>query len=222
MRRRPRRRSCYLFLRLGLAFTRTRSSAPTVNVRHDNFIPSPRYIEFHSRGRLPHWQVDEAVYFLTFRLRDSLSRDAVIALRDERERLLRGSSKMDRAKLDAAFSLRLDNALDAGYGSCLLREHAELVASALKHFDRVRYQLHAWCVMPNHVHVMAYVERGREVPGIVQGWKSYTSHVIARGVIWQREYFDRVIRSPREFEGTAKYIRGNPGKAGLVNWPWVG
>ena len=191
-------------------------------MRHDNFIPTPRYVDLKSRGHLPHWLVDDAVYFITFRLRDSLPRDVVLDLRDERERLLRGASRIDRAKLDRAFSLQLDGHLDAGTGSCLLRQHGEVVANALKHFDRIRYELQAWCVMPNHVHVLAYIERGKDVPGIVQGWKSYTAHVIRRGVIWQREYFDRVIRSPRELEDTGAYIRNNPSKAGWKEWPWVG
>lgn len=86
--------------------------------------------------------------------------------------------------MDSAFALRLDLYLDRGSGSCLLREHAELVANALRHFDGTRYALHAWCVMPNHVHVLFHVERGRDVPRILHSWKSYTSHEIGRGEIW--------------------------------------
>jgi REP element-mobilizing transposase RayT len=141
----------------------------------------------------------------------------------ERERMLRGCpTTFERARLDTAFGVRFDRELDQNFGSCVLREHADLVANALMHFDRQRYELHAWCVMPNHVHVMLYVDRGDDVPKIVHSWKSYTAHEIGRGVIWQREYFDRVIRSPREFGDTRAYIRANPWKAGLASWPWVG
>jgi REP element-mobilizing transposase RayT len=76
--------------------------------------------------------------------------------------------------------------------------------------------------MPNHVHVMVYVALGRDVPEILHSWKSYTAHEIGRGVIWQREYFDRLIRSPAEFADTRAYIHANPAKAGLKNWQWVG
>ena len=185
-------------------------------MRHDNFIPN---VTIHSRGRLPHWQADDAVYFITFRLCDSLPREIARELHLERERLLRS---MDRALVDRAFGIRLDQYLDQGTGSCLLRDHAELIAGALQHFHRSRYELHAWCVMPNHVHVMLHVSRGRDVPAIVHSWKSYTAHRIGRSVIWQREYFDRIVRNPREFEETARYIRDNPFKAGLKDWPWVG
>jgi REP element-mobilizing transposase RayT len=192
-------------------------------VRHDNFIPDARVMRPHSRGRLPHWRVDNAVYFLTFRLRDSLPREIARQLFEDRNQMLRGcTTTFERARLDAAFGIRLDRELDENYGSCVLREHGELVSNALKHFDGARYQLHAWCVMPNHVHVMIYVELGDDVPKIVHSWKSYTPHAIAQGVIWQREYFDRVIRSPREFSDTCGYIRRNPAKAGLLHWPWVG
>ena len=136
--------------------------------------------------------------------------------------MLRNASTPDRARIDQAFGVRLDRELDQGYGSCLLHEHAETVAKAIKHFNGQRYELHAWCVMPNHVHVMVQIARGEDLPRVVHSWKSYSAHEIGRGVIWQREYFDRVIRSPAEFNETAAYIRANPWKAGLRNWAWVG
>ena len=189
-------------------------------MRHDNFISD---VQIRSRGRLPHWQVDNAAYFVTFRLRDSLPREVARELFLERERMLRAcTTTTERARLDIAFSVRLDRELDRGRGSCVLREHGEIVANALRYFDRVRYELHAWCVMPNHVHVLLHVERGADLPNIVHSWKSYTAHRIDRGVIWQREYFDRVIRSVPELNDTRQYIRANPAKAGLMHWPWVG
>lgn len=193
------------------------------DLRYDNFIPSARVIDQRSRGRLPHWRVDDATYFITFRLRDSLPVSVARDLFTERDAILRKcSSATARARLDDAFGLRLDKYLDAGSGSCLLREHGALVADALRHFDQSRYELHAWCVMPNHVHAMIHVQSGDEVPRIVHSWKSFTAHQIGRGPIWQREYFDRVIRSPAEFSRTAGYIRANPAKAGLLDWPWAG
>ena len=136
---------------------------------------------------------------------------------------MRGTrSVAERARLDSVFDLRVDYGLDEARGSCILREHGELVASALRHFDGKRYELQSWCVMPNHVHVMVYIAKGADLPKIVHSWKSWTSHQIGRGVIWQREYFDRVIRSPQELSNTRQYIRSNPSKAGLRDWPWVG
>lgn len=192
-------------------------------MRHDNFIPEARIVDHRSRGRLPHWRVDDAIYFITFRLRDALPRDVAAQLFRERDHALRAcETAAQRADLDEAFAVRLDGELDSGHGCCLLREHGDLIASTLLYFDETRYRLHAWSVMPNHVHVPLHVGRGDDVPKIVHSWKSYTAHQIGRGVIWQREYFDRVIRSPREYAETKGYIRRNPAKAGLIDWPWVG
>ena len=46
--------------------------------------------------------------------------------------------------------------LDAGHGACHLRnpQCAEIVQNGLFHFAGLRYDLHAWCVMPNHVHTL--------------------------------------------------------------------
>ncbi|HVE71382.1 MAG TPA: transposase [Thermoanaerobaculia bacterium] len=192
-------------------------------MRHDNFIPDARIITARSRGRLPHWQVDDAVYFITFRLRDALPRDVARQLFLERQHMLRNcETTAERARLDIAFGIRLDRELDAHRGSCLLRVHGDLVANALKYFDGSRYELHAWCVMPNHVHVMFHITAGADVPLVLHSWKSYTAHRIGKGVIWQREYFDRVVRSPQEFNETAAYIRANPASAGLSDWRWIG
>ncbi|HYR29492.1 MAG TPA: transposase [Thermoanaerobaculia bacterium] len=128
----------------------------------------------------------------------------------------------ERARLDAAFALRFDRELDSGRGACILREYAPIVAGALQYFDGSRYELRAWCVMPNHVHVLLHVERGDAVPKIVHSWKSFTAHAIGRGVIWQREYFDRLVRGVEDYGRTTAYIRANPAKAGLGAWPWVG
>jgi REP element-mobilizing transposase RayT len=191
------------------------------SLRYDNFIHNLKAIA--SRGRLPHWQAHDAIYFVTFRLRDSLPVDIVRGLVLEREHLARTcENATDRSKLDAAFSVRLDHELDVGRGSCLLREHAELVANALCHFDGLRYELHAWCVMPNHVHVMLRVNDGADLQRIIHSWKSFTAHRIGRGVIWQREYFDRVVRGPADYVRMKAYVRANPRKAGLIDWPWIG
>ncbi len=76
--------------------------------------------------------------------------------------------------------------------------------------------------MPNHVHAMFYLERGADLPKVLHSWKSWTSHKIRCGNVWQREYFDRMIRGPRDYNETQAYIRRNPEKAGLQKWPWVG
>ncbi len=194
-------------------------------MRHDNFIYTDKRFVRKSRGRLPHWQLDEATYSITFRLRDSLPRDVAAALIREREQSIRLTmNPSERAEADRLFSIKLDSHLDQGHGSCILRcdRNAQIVADALRYFDRVRYELHAWCVMPNHVHAMMYLQHGEDLEHVLHSWKSFTAHEVGQGVIWQREYFDRIVRDAEDYWSTRSYVLNNPFKAGLRNWKWVG
>ena len=189
-------------------------------MRHDNFIAD---VHIRSRGRLPHWETDNGIFFVTFALNDAVPRHVALSMYAERDRLLATArTSVDRARVGAEFSRRIDGELDAAHGSRLLREHGGVVAGALQHFDGSRYVLHAWCVMPNHVHVVFELERGKELAAVLHSWKSFSAHRIGRGAIWQAEYFDRLIRDEREYVDTVAYVRGNPAKAGLRDWPWVG
>jgi hypothetical protein len=94
---------------------------------------------WYSRGYLPHFDSPETVQFVTFRLADSLPKAAAQALAMLPDNLA-----------------QTDERLDAGWGACWLgqSEIAELVEGALLHFDKDRYRLLAWCIMPNHVHAV--------------------------------------------------------------------
>ena len=74
--------------------------------------------------------------------------------------------------------------MDAGFGSCLLREpqFAKLVEDALKHFDSVRYRLMAWVVMPNHVHVLFEAMAPWTMAKVVWSWKVWTGRRILEGL----------------------------------------
>ena len=55
---------------------------------------------------------------------------------------------------------------------------------------------------------------------MVGGGKKFTARNINRslgksGSLWQKDYFDRIIRDWGHFARVARYIRGNPKKAGL-------
>jgi REP element-mobilizing transposase RayT len=194
-------------------------------MRHDNFIVPDRRFVRRSRGRLPHWELDDSTYSVTIRLRDSLPKHISIALLQEREQMMRLTmTPAERCEVDRLFSLKLDSCLDEGHGSCIFRDdaNAAIVAGALQYFDGERYDLYAWCVMPNHIHAMFHLQRGADLERVLHSWKSYTAHSIGRGVIWQREYFDRIVRDAEDFWSTRNYVLNNPFKAGLRNWKWVG
>ncbi len=103
---------------------------------------------------------------------------------------------------------------------------ATAIAESLKHFADQRYDLIAWCVMPNHVHVVFTPFAGETLDDILHSWKSYTAHraceMLRLTRFWAREYFDRIIRNGRDLANTIAYVRNNPSKARLTDWPWIG
>jgi len=131
--------------------------------------------------------------------------------------------------------LAIDAWLDAGHGCAALRHPAMAaqVQDSLLRFDGQRYRLLAWCVMPNHVHVM--IEPATTLARIVQSWKSYTGRwALAQNAdlglglpghhLWMRDYWDRYIRDQAHFCAVRDYIHANPVQAGLCAapelWPW--
>ncbi len=119
--------------------------------------------------------------------------------------------------------------LNQRQGACWMKREdvAELVQNALLHFDGERYDLWAWCVMPNHVHVVVRPRLGHSLESILHSWKSFTSKKIAglvghSGAVWQTEYYDHLIRDEEDLIHAMEYALGNPDAAGLKNWRWVG
>ncbi|MFN9409677.1 MAG: (E)-4-hydroxy-3-methylbut-2-enyl-diphosphate synthase [Akkermansiaceae bacterium] len=193
---------------------------------------------------LPHWKIDSGTYAVSFRQADSLPTVVLNRYREARDLILEKIeilTKLDssRSQLDDLSSLReelnhletsiIEPALNQGYGSCLFNnnQNAELVANALKHFDGTRYDLLAWCIMPNHVHVILKLAKGEELDKILHSWKSFTSHEINKlngtsGSIWQKESYDHLIRDGKDFRNQIDYVLNNPTKAGFSNWQWTG
>src|ERR1700746_1565901 len=124
----------------------------------------PRFgeITIRDRGRLPHWEKEGATYFITFRLADSLPKSVLDRIESERSAIVatakqlgRALSSDERRKIQQLSTPIIEQFLDSGAGACHLQNPiiAEDLANTLRHFDRKRYRLFAWCIMPNHVHV---------------------------------------------------------------------
>ena len=196
---------------------------------------------------LPHWTRDAAWYAVTFRLWDSLPQHVIESWLFERNNIVKTAPHMKRTlsaleeqRLAHLYSEKVERYLDAGHGCCFMRDDrvAELVQSAVLHFDGTRYSLAAWCVMPNHVHVVvkpfaALKNRAEaavpcpELPDILHSWKSFTSKEANKllrrsGDFWQAEYYDHLIRDRADFRHAVRYVLNNPINAGLKNWKWVG
>ena len=179
---------------------------------------------WHSRGYLPHFDGGEVSQMLTFRLADSLPAGLLESWRDELE-------CATRAQRGTELRRRIEPYLDEGTGEGLLGDPrvARTVEDAFLYFDGERYRLHAWVVMPNHVHVLVTPLPEHSLSRIIHSWKSYTAKAANRvlgrsGAFWARDYFDRYARDGQHFAAAVAYIEHNPVKAGLCaqreDWPF--
>jgi len=159
---------------------------------------------WHGRGYLPHLDGYGIMQHVVFRLHDAVPSESTQSG---------------------------DDVLDQGHGSAVLRDPtcARIVADALRFYDPERYGLHAWCVMPNHVHILLATNEAHEPGAIVQAWKSFTARKInallgRSGQLWATDYFDRFMRDETHYQTTKLYIEMNPVKAGLCaapeDWPF--
>ncbi len=116
----------------------------------------------------------------------------------------------------------------------------DLVLDCIRHWDKRRYRLSAACVMPDHVHIL--IQPGiesQDVDGnpifyslttILHTIKSFTAHEINKrnqtsGPVWEKESFDRYMRSDADLEEKFHYVCRNPWDSGVLPltepYPWL-
>ena len=126
--------------------------------------------------------------------------------------------------------IELEAYLDKGRGECHLgrADIAATVEGALLFHHMVQYELRAWVIMPNHVHLLFQVQ---DVPmwRLVDAWKGFTAKAAnpmlgRKGRFWQEGYWDTYMRDAEHESKTRRYIENNPIKAKLVlfarEWSW--
>ena len=195
--------------------------------------------EWYSRGYLPHRDCPGLLQTITYHLADSLPSEVL-------QRMAAELQYLPLEKQDVQLRKRIEEWVDAGHGSCVLRnpQIAGLVIENWRHYAKMRYDLISYVVMPNHVHVLIRVYNNVSLAKIVQSWKGYTGKKIKEMIkagnadclvgskakqtlgdprigdpgerIWHREFWDRYIRDEKHFHAAKDYIEQNPVKAGLV------
>ena len=171
--------------------------------------------EYHRR--LPHFHPEDTHLFITWRLWGSLPAKRSFAV---------------YPTAGHAF-LAQDRAVDRPSSAPLWLKDpriAELVAQTILIGDSERnfYQLYAWVVMPNHVHLLILPQI--RVPVLLRWLQGSTvkraNKILARTgqPFWQEEFYDHYLRTPRQMSRTREYIEQNPVIAGLVScaeeWLW--
>ena len=192
------------------------------------------------RTTLPHWKQEGATYFVTFRLADSIPRHVMMEWEHDRRVWLKARGiELDRAgEWRVAFeklpetdqgSFERENArklfrcLDECHGNCALRQPrmAGIVRDALFFFEESRYELGGFVVMPNHVHLLVAPRMGWEMEKIMQSVKRYSARRINAALgcrempLWQKGFYDHIVRDEGELLRCREYIRMNPEKARL-------
>jgi REP element-mobilizing transposase RayT len=201
-------------------------------------MPSIEFIQYTKRA-LPHIQLSDCVLFVTWHLafsikeevKDKLTKSILINKYDNTNiKKCATNTNLDQfydydSVLDAKQDIRINISLPP---------HSDIVKQALLYYNGNKYELYAFCIMPNHVHaVMKPLLKGIEtyytISEIMHGIKSYTSHKINKlsktsGKVWQAESFDHVVRDETELREILNYVINNPVKAGFVDkWDeWYG
>lgn len=104
---------------------------------------------------------------------------------------------------------------------------AEIVEQTIQYFEPIRYEIVAYCIMPNHVHLVIVPKEDTNglkcsLAKIMHSIKRHSANEINKylhrtGKFWQREFYDHVIRTDMELANCINYIICNPVKANLVN-----
>ncbi len=85
-------------------------------------------------------------------------------------------------------------------------------------------------VMPDHVHLIVTPYEHASLSMVMQRIKSASAYRVNRllarkRLLWQRESFDRIVRSEENLDQKREYILNNPVRAGLVerwqDYPWI-
>ncbi|MFA5206685.1 MAG: transposase [Lentisphaeria bacterium] len=112
--------------------------------------------------------------------------------------------------------------LDHSHGACVLADPAlrHEVEACLRQFDGERYRLHAFVIMPNHVHALLEPLPGNRLDTLLHGIKGVSARrcnecLGRNGTFWMDESFDHIVRSEAQLTHYLDYIRKNPGKAHL-------
>ncbi|MBI3170590.1 MAG: transposase [Chloroflexi bacterium] len=189
------------------------------------------------RRNLPHIHLEGYPLFITFNLADAIPNNIIAELKAQRERELLASPENSEQRyiIQKKYFGKYDEWLDrCEHGQKWLNDEgmANVVTDKIHSMDRQRYSLFAYCIMPNHVHLLInpfFDERINHQGATLKYPVADTLRLLkgstARecnlklgrtGHFWHRESYDHYARDEEELGRIISYILNNPVKAGLV------
>lgn len=192
--------------------------------------------EYYWRN-LPHFLPLGNKFFITTRLVDSIPLEIIQKFELENQiaiKLIEENYKnLDERKTEigkqwkrnfATFDKYIDN-YQGGNHWLKQNEIAEIVSESLHYWHKKRYDLIAFTIMSNHIHLLIDTwdseNYATSVTAIMQSIKRHTSRqsnilLKREGQFWQHESYDHLVRNEKEFKNIIHYIAQNPVKADLV------
>lgn len=193
--------------------------------------------DIYYRRNLPHIHPEGYPIFVTFNLINSLPKEVVADLMKKREQELKSLPRNsdEYYKVQKKYFRKFDEWLDkCKSGPDWLRNEilAEIVVKKIHSMVDESYELIAFCIMPNHGHLLIkpMVENSLTHQGktakypladtlrLLKGSTARECNLILgrTGSFWHHESYDHYVRDDEELERIIKYILNNPVKAGLV------
>jgi REP element-mobilizing transposase RayT len=108
---------------------------------------------------------------------------------------------------------------------------ADAVIECLRTLRRkMNFYVYIYCLMPDHLHALVGLgESGRSLSEVCGAFKSLSTRAYwqwHKGKLWQRQYYDHIVRNEEDFFECVEYIKMNPVRKHLVEiweqWPYTG
>ncbi|MCF7815334.1 MAG: hypothetical protein K9N09_12215 [Candidatus Cloacimonetes bacterium] len=193
------------------------------------------YREFYRRN-LPHYQPGNGIFFITTCLAKALSTKIISELKQRKidfQNMIKKVSENQKIFVLKEFHRSYFRDFESFIHSqskkdWLIRTSIQqVIKENLLFWDGVRYKLIAFCIMPNHLHLMIKpFQKGKHMyeslSKIMFTMKSFTANecnkILDRsGQFWLHESYDHYIRNFKDYEYHLKYLLENPVKSNLVN-----
>lgn len=187
----------------------------------DLFFDKEAPLNIYYSNHLQHWNQEGKIISINFRLADSLPQSTITQLNQIKENFFNENPTPWTEKTHKIYRSLIskcqEEMLDRGYGSCLLRntDLRNIVDNTLKYHSGKSYNLIAYVIMPNHIHLVVELYEGVKIEKILHSLKSYSATLINKirhedGPVWMKGRFDRLVRSPKHLRNYVAYIKNNP------------